>query len=580
MRRPPLGFRVSRGTPVSEVAKETKAQRVERLKRELNPWAAYSEIVRFAREGFEAIPPEWLGTYFRWWGIYTQGDGVGAVGGKGGEGKAVPYFMLRIRIPNGILTAAQLRVLADLTERHARGVADLTVRQNVQLHWVRIEDLPTIFSALGDHGLSSLGTCGDVTRNITGCPLAGLDADEIVDASPLVHAATAMVNGSPEFYNLPRKYKVSVTGCRVWCSYPEINDVGLTAVRDGYTGHVGYSLRVGGGLSTQPHLAPRLNAFVRPDQVLAVVKGVSEIFRDSDALRQNREKARLKFLFLDHGWTPDRFLDALQARLGFPLDPAVPETLPEESYRDHVGIHPQKQAGLVYAGLPILRGRLAPDQMRSLAGLAERFGTGELRTTTMQNLVIVNAPRARAGELERAIDRAGFPLDASPFRRGTVACTGSEFCKLALTETKGFARWLVEDLEARLPGFQEHVRINVTGCPNSCGQHWIADIGIEGKKIKMDGRLVDAYYFCVGGAVGRHQAVARPVGYRVPASAVPEAVERLLRAYLAERRPDQSFRAFCAARTDEELRTFLAGEPVAAATRDASPGPVPHGLEG
>ena len=248
---------------------------------------------------------------------------------------------------------------------------------------------------------------------------------------------------------------------------------------------------------------------------------MSEIFRDSDVLRQNREKARLKFLFLDHGWTPERFLDALQARLGFSLDPAVPETLPEESYRDHVGVQPQKQAGLVYAGLPILRGRLAPDQMRDVAGLAERYGTGELRTTTMQNLVIVNAPRARAGELERAIDRAGFPLDASPFRRGTVACTGSEFCKLALTETKGFARWLVEDLEARLPGFDEHVRINVTGCPNSCGQHWIADIGIEGKKIKMDGRLVDAYYFCVGGAVGRHQAVARPVGYRVPAQRGP-----------------------------------------------------------
>jgi sulfite reductase (ferredoxin) len=579
-KRPPLGFRVFRGTRVSEIAKETKAQRVERLKRELNPWAAYSEIARFAREGFEAIPAEWFGTYFRWWGIYTQGDGVGAVGGKGGEGKAVPYFMLRIRIPNGILSAAQLRVLADLTERHARGVADLTVRQNVQLHWVRIEDLPAIFSALGDCGLSSLGTCGDVTRNITGCPLAGLDADEIVDASPLVLAATAMVNGSPEFYNLPRKYKVSITGCRAWCSYPEINDLGLTAVRDGYTGHVGYSLRVGGGLSTQPHLAPRLNAFVRPDQVLAVVKGVSEIFRDSDVLRQNREKARLKFLFLDHGWTPERFLSALEARLGFSLDPAIPETLPDEAYRDHVGIHPQKQAGLVYAGLPILRGRLTPDEMRGLAELAERFGTGELRTTTMQNLVIVNTPRARARELERAIDRAGFRLEASPFRRGTVACTGSEFCKLALTETKAFARWLVEDLEARLPGFEEHVRINVTGCPNSCGQHWIADIGIEGKKIKMDGRLVDAYYFCVGGAVGRHQAVARPVGYRMPARAVPEAVERLLRVYLAERHLGQTFRAFCAARTDDELRTYLAGAPVSAVTRDASPGPVPHGLEG
>jgi sulfite reductase (ferredoxin) len=565
---------------VSEPVKETKAQRVERLKREMNPWAAHAEIERFAREGVQSIPPEWLGTYFRWWGIYTQGDGVGAVGGKGGEGKAVPYFMLRIRIPNGFLTSAQLRTLADLAQRYARGVADLTVRQNLQLHWVRVEDLPTIFAALGACGLSSLGTCGDVTRNITGCPLAGLDADEIVDASPLVHAATAMVNGSPEFYNLPRKYKVSITGCRVWCSYPEINDVGLTATRDLYSGRVGYSLRVGGGLSTQPHLAPRLDAFVRPEQVLAVVKAVSEIFRDSDVLRQNREKARLKFLFLDHGWTRERFLAVLEERLGFRLDPAVPEVLSEEAYRDHVGLHPQKQAGLVYAGLPILRGRLTPEEMRRIADLAERYGTGELRSTSMQNLIVVNVPRARAHELEDDIRGAGLRLDGSPFRRGTVACTGSEFCKLALTETKAFARWLVEDLEARIPGFEEHLRINITGCPNSCGQHWIADIGIEGKKIKVDGRLVDAYYFCVGGAVGKHQSVARPIGYRVAASEVPEAIERLLRVYLAERREGEAFREFCAGRTDDELRAFLAGAEVAAVARDTAAGPVPHGLDG
>ena len=565
---------------MSEAIKETKAQRVERLKQEMNPWAAHSEIVRFAREGFESIPPEWLGTYFRWWGIYTQGDGVGAVGGKAGEGKAVPYFMLRIRIPNGFLTSAQFRTLADLAERYAHGVADLTVRQNVQLHWVRVEDLPTIFSALGACGLSSLGTCGDVTRNITGCPLAGLDADEIVDASPLVQAATAMVNGSPDFYNLPRKYKVSITGCRVWCSYPEINDLGLTAVRDLYSGRVGFSLRVGGGLSTQPHLAPRLDAFVRPDQVLAVVKGVSEIFRDSDVLRQNREKARLKFLFLDHGWTPERFLSELHDRLGFRLDPGVAEVLPEEAYRDHVGIHAQKQDGLVYAGLPILRGRLTPAEMRRIAGLAERYGTGDVRSTSMQNLVVVNVPRARVGELAREAHGGGLRLEGSPFRRGTVACTGSEFCKLALTETKGFARWLVEDLEERLPGFEEHVRINITGCPNSCGQHWIADLGIEGKKLKVDGRLVDAYYFCVGGAVGKHQAVARPIGYRVAASEVPEAIERLLRTYLGERRDGQSFREFCAGHTDDELRAFLAGTEVAAVARDVSPGPVPHTLDG
>jgi len=565
---------------VSQAVTETKAQRVERLKRELNPWGAYAAIERFARDGVGSIPPEWLGTYFRWWGIYTQGDGVGAVGGKGGEGRAVPYFMLRIRIPNGFLTATQLRTVADLAERHARGIADLTVRQNIQLHWVGIEALPAIFSALAACGLSSLGTCGDVTRNITGCPLAGLDGDELLDASPLVQAATAMVNGSPEFYNLPRKYKVSITGCRVWCSYPEINDVGLTAVRDPYSGRLGFSLRVGGGLSTRPHLAPRLDAFVRPEQALAVVKGVSEIFRDSDVLRQNREKARLKFLFLDHGVTVERFQAALEERLGFRLDAGVPEDLPDEAYRDHVGIHPQKQAGLVYAGLPILRGRLTPDEMRAIADLASRHGSGELRATSMQNLIVVNVPAARAARLARDVAAAGLRLDGSPFRRGTVACTGSEFCKLALTETKRFAGWLVEDLEARLPGFQDHVRINVTGCPNSCGQHWIADIGIEGKKVKVDGRLVDAYYFCVGGAVGRHQTVARPIGYRVPAAHVPEAVERLLRAYLAGRRDGQTFRAFCAAHTDDELRTFLAGAEVVAVARDSPAGPVPHGIDG
>lgn len=565
---------------MSEPATETKAQRVERLKRELNPWAAYAEIERFARDGVGSIPPEWLGTYFRWWGIYTQGDGVGAVGGQGGEGRAVPYFMLRIRIPNGFLTASQLRTVADLAERHARGIADLTVRQNIQLHWVRVEDLPAIFSALAACGLSSLGTCGDVTRNITGCPLAGLDADEILDASPLVQAATVMVNGSPEFYNLPRKYKVSITGCRVWCSYPEINDVGLTAVRDPYSGRVGFSLRVGGGLSTRPHLAPRLDAFVRPEQALVVVKGVSEIFRDSDVLRRSREKARLKFLFLDHGWSVARFQAELEERLGFRLDPGVPEALPDEAYRDHVGVHPQRQAGLVYAGLPILRGRLTPAEMRAIADLADRHGSSELRVTGMQNLVVVNVPAERAARLERDVAAAGLRLDGSPFRRGTVACTGSEFCKLALTETKGFARRLVEDLEARLPGFQEHVRINVTGCPNSCGQHWIADIGIEGKKVKVDGRLVDAYYFCVGGAVGRHQTVARPIGYRVPAAHVPEAVERLLRAYLAGRRDGQPFRAFCAAHTDDELRALLAGAEVAPVARDTPAGPVPHGIDG
>jgi len=559
--------------------KETKAQRAERLKGALNPWAAYSEIERFAREGFDSIPPEWLNTYFRWWGLYTQGDGVGAVGGTGGEGKGLRYFMQRIRIPNGFLTAPQLRAIADLTERHARGVADLTVRQNIQLHWVQVESLPEIVASLSRVGITTIGTCGDVTRNITGCPVAGVDADEIADASPLVDAATAMLNGAPEFYNLPRKFKVSIAGCREWCSYPEINDVGLTAIRHPGTGETGFSLRVGGGLSTDPHLAPRLDVFVRWDQTLAVVKAVAEIFRDSDVLREHREKARLKFLFLRHRWDADRFRTEIEARLGYRLEAAVPETPPEDAYRDHVGLHQQRQPGLAYAGFAILRGRLDPATMRAAADLAERFGSGALRTTHMQNLVVLDVPRERTAALAAEAEAAGLALSASPFRRGTVACTGTEFCKIALTETKGFARRLVEDLESRLPGFDRHVKIHVTGCPNSCGQHWIADIGLEGKKVKGPAGLEDAYYVCVGGGLGQHASVARPVGFRVPARETPAAIERLLRAYLDLRTPGQSFKDFAAARSDDDLRALLAGGAVAAVARDLPVAATPHHLE-
>jgi sulfite reductase (ferredoxin) len=565
---------------MGEQPKESKAQRIERLKLELNPWEHFQEVLRFAQEGYESIPPEWLNTYFRWWGVYTQGDGIGVVGGKGGEGKAVPYFMVRIRIPNGFLLSHQLRTIADLAERHARGIADLTVRENIQLHWVRIEDVPDLFQHLMRCGITTMGTCGDVTRNVTGCPLAGVDADEIVDASPLVSAATQMLNGNPEFYNVPRKYKISITGCRVWCSYPEINDIGMTAIRRPATGEIGFSVRVGGGLSTTPHFGVRLNAFVHWNQVVPVVKAITEIFRDSELLRQDREKARLKFLFMTHGWTAERFQEELERRLGWRLDGAVPEDPPDDVYRDHVGIHPQKQAGYCYAGIAVLRGRITAEQMRIVADLADRYGSGELRTTTMQNLLILNVRLQHVETLAQEVEGAGLRLHASPFWRGAIACTGAEFCKLALTETKGFARWVVEELEARLPGFDQHIKIHITGCPNSCGQHWIADIGIEGKKIKVEGEMVDAYYFCVGGAVGKHQNKARPIGYRIAATEVPEAIERLLRAYLTDRVAGENFRQFCTRRSDEELRALLAGQQAAEVPRDSSPGRPPHGVDG
>ena len=562
-------------------AKESKAQRAERFKQQKNPWECFDEIREFAARGHAAIPDEWLKTYFRWWGVYTQGDGAGAIGGSGGEGKATPYFMLRIRLSSGFINARQLRAVADLTENYAGGIADITVRQNIQLHWITIKDLPQVLQTLFDTGLTSIATCGDVTRNITGCPLAGLHAHELCDASPLIEQTVQMLVDNPEFYNLPRKYKISISGCPDWCSYPEINDLAFTpAFRENAGGReVGFSIRVGGGLSTEPHLAVRLNAFIRWEQVIPVMNAVSELFREADALRENRERARLKYLFLQHGWTAESFLQAIERKLGYKLDPGVPEQAPDDIFRDHVGIHPQKQPGLFYVGAAVLRGRITPQQLHIAADLAERYGDGELRTTNTQNLIIVNIPREKTAAVALALKTAGLHVAASSFWRGAVACTGSEFCKLAITETKAFTRWLVEELEERLPEFDQQLKLNITGCPNSCGQHRIADIGLEGKKIKADGRIQDAYYFCLGGAVGEHAGFARPISYRCPANEVPEAIERLLRHYLETRRGNENLRQFFARHSESALRTFLAGQELPPVLRDLSPGRVPHGLE-
>ena len=548
--------------------KETKAQRIERLKREKNPWEVFDEVRAFAREGRSSVVPEWASAYFKWWGIYTQGDGMGAVGGKGGEGLASDYFMMRIGMPNGIVTAAQLRVIADITRTHARNLADITTRQNIQLHWLTIEAIPEIVDALDRIGLSPKGACGDVVRNVTGCPLAGIAHDEIIDASPLAQEMAHALVANPEFYNLPRKFKISATGCAAWCSYPEINDLAFTAVRRG--DEVGYTVRVGGGLSSEPHLAVALDAFIRPEQALDVARAITQIFRDQQGLRESRDRARIKYLFMKEGWTAESFLAEVERRLGYVLEPGADEVLPRDVMRDHVGIHRQKQPGLSYVGASVLRGRLSGDQLAAAAELAERFGDGQLRTSIMQNLLFINIPTHKTAELARELGEIGLRVESSPFWRGAIACTGTEFCKLAISETKGFTRWLVEELEGRLPGFDQDLKLHVTGCPNSCGQHWIADIGLEGKKIKHEGRMVDAFYFCVGGGVGQHAAIARPVGYRIPATEVPSALERLLTSYLDERIPGEDLQSWFSRYNAEEIRARLAGEVLDPVERDVA----------
>ena len=542
--------------PTAAPIKETKAQRSERLKIETNPWEGIEQIKAFARDGRDSVLPEWASFFFKWWGIYTQGDGAGVTGGKGGEGKATEFFMMRIGIPNGIATATQLRVIGTLARDHGRNLADITVRQAIQLHWLTVQSLPAAIEALESAGLSPKGACGDVVRNVTGCPLAGIDGHELIDASPLARAVAHEVSGNSEFYNLPRKFKITVTGCPVWCSYPEINDIALTAVKRG--DEIGYSVRVGGGLSADPHLAVKLDAFVPESQSVAVVRGIIAIFREQQGLRESRDRARMKHLFLREGWTAERFLTELKNKLSFELAPGVDDNVPDDVFRDHVGVHPQKQPGLYSVGATVLNGRMSGEQLLAIADLAEKHAGAEIRTTVMQNFVIPHIPKDNLDTVLAELKRIGLTVEASNFWRGTVACTGTEFCKLAITETKGFARWLVDEMDTRIPGFDQQIKLHVTGCPNSCGQHWIADVGLEGKKIKHQGQLLDAWSFAVGGALGQHAGVARLVNYRCLSSEVPDALERLLNAYLSDRAGQQNLRGWFASHSNDQIKNILA----------------------
>ena len=556
--------------------KETKAQKNERLKLAKNPWEAWEEVREFARDGRDSVLPEWANVYFKWWGVYTQGDGLGVTGGSGGEGKTTEFFMMRIGLPNGLLTSHQLRVIGGITRKYARNLADITTRQNIQLHWLTIDALVYVVEQLTDIGLSPKGACGDVVRNVTGCPLAGLDHHELIDASPLAVQIAHTLTANPLFYNLPRKFKISVSGCPLWCTFPEINDAALTAIRrilPDRTEEIGYTLRVGGGLSTEPHIAVRIPAFISQAQAHTVLVTCAEIFRDQLVLRENRSRARIKYLFMRNGWTAESFLAELESRLGYKLAdlPPTNENIPADIYRDHVGITSQRQPGLSAVGASVLNGRVSGEQLEALADLADRYGNGQLRATIGQNILIPNVPTSRTAALVIDLNTLGLHVDTSAFWRGAIACTGTEFCKLAIAETKAFNKWLVAELEERLPGFEQQIRLHVTGCTNSCGQHWIADIGLEGKKIKHNGVLTDAFNFCVGGSVGKYAAPARVLGYRATAEDVPAAIERLLIAYQANRIPEEDLRSYFARTSDETLRAQLNGATIDPVERDAPP---------
>jgi sulfite reductase (ferredoxin) len=513
----------------------------------------------YAKRGFDSIDPADLRGRMRWYGLYTQRR-PGIDGGKTAilepEDLDDRYFMLRVRIDGGQLSSEQLRVISDISVKYARGTADVTDRQNIQLHWIEIESVPAIWEALEAVGLDTTEACGDTPRVILGCPLAGLDDDELIDTQPVIKTIHERYIGDPAFSNLPRKFKTSISGCAAQCTHHEINDVAFAAVRNPETGEVGYDLWVGGGLSTNPMLAKRLGAFVRPEQVPEVWKAVCEVFRDY-GYRRLRTRARIKFLIAD--WGAAKFREVMEKEyLGYALPDGPAPVNVDSGMRDHVGVHRQRN-GLNYVGFAPRVGRVHGELLASVAALADRYGSGRVRTTAEQKLVILDVADADVDGLVAELDALGLPAKPSVFRRHTMACTGIEFCKLAIVETKGRASSLIDELERRLPDFDTPVTINVNGCPNSCARIQTADIGLKGSLVlDTDGNQVEGFQIHLGGTLTGGDASGSGFGRKVrglktTAVELPDYVERVLRRYDAARTPGETFAAWTLRASDEEL---------------------------
>jgi sulfite reductase (ferredoxin) len=500
----------------------------------------------YAYRGFDSIDPSDLRGRMRWWGLYTQrrpGIGGGLTGTLEPEDLDDKFFMLRVRIDGGRLTSEQLRTVADISTEYARDTADVTDRQNVQLHWIRIEDMPAIWQRLEAVGLLTTEACGDTPRVILGCPLAGDDANEIIDGTLAIADVVERHIGSPEFSNLPRKFKSAISGCPDHCTIHEINDISFVGV-PGPDGTPGFDLWVGGGLSTNPKLAVRLGVFVTREQLPEVWAGVISIFRDY-GYRRSRTRARLKFLMAD--WGPERFREVLEKEyLGYPLPDGPEPALPVSKRRDHVGVTPLRD-GTFAVGFAPRVGRVSGTLLHKVAELADRFGSGQIRTTTEQKMIIMGVTDVDSLVAElAAVDLQVFP---SAFRRSTMACTGLEFCKLAIVETKARASQLIDELERRMPDFDEPIGINVNGCPNACARFQVADIGLKGSLIGGE----EGFQIHLGGSLGVEAALGRKVrGLKVTAEELPDFVERILLTFQADRAEGESFASWVR-RADESV---------------------------
>ncbi|RLL69444.1 nitrite/sulfite reductase [Streptomyces sp. Z26] len=505
----------------------------------------------YAHGDFDSIDGADLRGRMRWWGLYTQRK-PGISGGKTAvlepEELDDEFFMMRVRIDGGALTTRQLRVIGEISQEFARGTADITNRQNVQFHWIRIEDVPEIWRRLEGVGLSTTEACGDTPRVVLGSPVAGIAKDEIIDGTPAVDEITRRIVGNKAYSNLPRKFKTAVSGSPLLDVAHEINDVAFVGVEHPELGP-GFDVWVGGGLSTNPKIGVRLGAWVPLEDVADVHEGVVSIFRDY-GYRRLRTRARLKFLVAD--WGPEKFRRVLESEyLLRTLDDGPAPDQPLQRWRDHVGVHEQRD-GRFYVGFAPRVGRVDGATLGKIADLAEAHGSGRVRTTVEQKMLVLDVPEEEVASLREGLSALGLSSAPSAFRRGTMACTGLEFCKLAIVETKQRGMDLIDELEQRLPEFDEPVTINVNGCPNSCARIQVADIGLKGQLVTDgSGEQVEGYQVHLGGSLGMEPGFGRKVrGLKVTADELPDYVERVLRAFQEQRTDGERF-AQWAARADE-----------------------------
>ncbi len=514
----------------------------------------------YAVEGFDSITQDDLRNRFRWWGLYTQRR-PGIDGGRTAQLEAHEledrYFMLRVRIDGGALSTTQLRTVGQVSVDFGRDSADITDRQNIQYHWIAVEDVPEIWRRLESVGLSTTEACGDTPRVVLGSPVAGVSAEELIDPTPLIDEIQDRFVGDPALANLPRKLKTAVTGHPSLDVVHEINDISFVGVEHPELG-VGYDLWVGGGLSTAPRLAERLGVFVSPDRAAEVWQAVVLLFRDH-GFRRLRTKARLKFLVTQLG--PDGFRELLEREyLEEPL-PDGPAPAPAVGRADHVGIHPQRD-GRVYVGAAPTVGRLSGRALLRIADLAEAAGSARVRLTPHQKLLVLDVEPSAVDDLVAGLEDLGLTTRPSPFRRSTIACTGIEYCKLAIVETKGTAARAVDELERRLGDVEldRPISLHVNGCPNSCARIQVADIGLKGQIVTTDdGDQVPGFQVHLGGGLAsaeRDEAgLGRTVrGLKVSADEVAGYAERIVRRYLATRAANETFAQWSHRVDEEELR--------------------------